>query len=121
MVVDELHLRALARNNQLFCRTQRREHALVGNIFPPVAEIFSSERVPVRPAMPLSQMQGKNPIVLDIDPTEDVGLNIEFRIVRHKTRIAIDDHDSRVFGAAEDHPHRAAVLARYFDLHDPRV
>ena len=61
--------------------------------------------------MPLAQMQGEDPPVLDIDVLEDVRHEFELLVVADEARVAVDHHEARVLGPADQHVQLAARLA----------
>ena len=71
--------------------------------------------------MSLAQVQGKAAAEFVIDTRQDVGLQVEFRIIGHQARIAVDDHNPRILGAAEHNAEDAAVEAGRFDVHDAGI
>ena len=62
--------------------------------------------------MSLAQPQREDAPSLHIDAGENIGLQIEFRIVGHQAGVAVDDDDARVLRPSENDAHGAAVLAR---------
>ena len=61
--------------------------------------------------MPLAQVQGEDPAVLDLDVLEDVRHQLELFIVRDQPGIAVDHHEAGVLGPADQHVQLAAGLA----------
>ena len=57
-------------------------------------------------------MEGEDAALLDIDALGDVGDDLVVRRVADEPRIAVDDHEARVLGAAAENAQRAAVFAR---------
>ena len=76
------------------------QRLVVGDVLPPVAEVLAGERLAVRPLVPLAQMQGEDPAVLDLDVLQDVRHQLEILVVADQPRIAVDHHQAGVPAAA---------------------
>ncbi len=111
-VVEHLEFRRLAVHQQIARRPGRGQLPVVGDVIPVVAEILRGERMPVRPAVPLAQLEREHASVLDLEALHDVGNDVELPVVADQPRVAVDHQQARVAAAPDQRVERAAVLAR---------
>ena len=59
--------------------------------------------------MSLAKMECENSAVFDLETLQDIGDNIEILVIPHQAGIAVDGHQTDVFGARHQHLQTAAV------------
>ena len=102
-------------------RPARRELVVVGDVVPPVGEVRAGERRPVRPAMPLPEVEGEAPAALgDLDPLGDVGHEAVVSVEAHQPGVAVHEGQLRVLQGADQHPEIAPVDRRGLRGQDAR-
>ena len=106
--VEHLEFRPLSVRQHRDRQTAWRQVGIFRDVLEPVAEILGREGLPVRPFVPGPQPQRKHPVVLDIGRFENVGDEGERRRIGDEPRIAVDDHEPRVFRARHQHAQIAA-------------
>jgi hypothetical protein len=111
MGVGEGHFRRTAIGQQDLRRARGRDLPVADDVLPPVAEILAGEGMPVRPAMAGAEAKGEDPLLDILDRGEDVGLELEARVVADQPRIAVDGHHAHVLRSAHDQPHLPAMAA----------
>ena len=103
IVINHLEHRQLVIDAHDRWRAARTDQLIERDIFPVEAEILSRERLPVRPAMTGAQMQGKDPLVLDLDALQNIGSDIEVLVIGNQPGIAVDDHLAHILVTGHQH------------------
>src|SRR4029077_1150097 len=71
-LVDDVHLRRRAVDDQRRRQTVRGQGWIGGDVFPEIPEVLAGERRAVGPAMSGAQMKGEYPPVLDVEAGKDI-------------------------------------------------
>jgi len=79
--VEHFEARRMSADHQRRRQAGRRQHLVVGDIVPEIAEVVGRERCAVRPAMAGPQVDGEDPVVLDVDRFGDVGLQGQIALI----------------------------------------
>ncbi len=106
--VGELDTRLLAFWQQLTHQPGGREFGIERDVFVPVAEILRGEGFAIRPFMAFSEMEGEDPILVDIDGFGEIGGEGQVRRVADEAGIAVHHHEPRILGARHQHAQVAA-------------
>ncbi len=109
--VEDLEDRALVRRQKLGRKAARPEVGIHHVVFPAVAEILGRNRCAVRPAVPFTQAEGEDAVLVDREALQDVGVKLKVRVVGHETAVAVHRHEADVALAADDGADLAALPA----------
>ena len=109
--VDDLDLGGHALDHHFAWRAGGRKLLVIGDIFPVIAEVLRRERVTVRPAVALAQLESEDAPFLYREAFEDVGHKIVVLVIADKARIAVNGEQLHVLVAVDQHAPLAAVVA----------
>ena len=107
--IQHLEHRRFAAGGQLHRHTAAIKNLVVQHVIPAIGEILGRIGCPVRPAMPLAQVQGVDAVVHHIAGRQHVGLQLQLVVIAHQPGIAVDRDQPHIALPADDHPHRAAI------------
>ena len=110
-LVDDLELGRLAVDDHHPRRARGRQVLVVGDVLPPVAEVFRRKGTAVRPLVAAAQGEGKDATVVDLETFQDIGLQGEIRTIADQTGVAPNNHVADVLGPADQGSDVAAVFA----------
>ena len=124
-VVYDRDCRELAVDTQRGRRSGRRQHGVIGDVFPIVPEILRREGFAVRPFVPWSQIKREDAAPFDVDALQDIGFELQFAVELDQARIAVDDHQPDVFRTRHQCVQHAAVApdlaAAFLETGDVRI
>ena len=111
-LVDDLETRCLAVDQELGLQAEGRQALVVGHVLPVIAEVLGGEWMAVRPPVALAQVHGELAVAAHLEALQDVGHDLQVRVIGGETRVAVDRHHAHVLGFGHQETEGAAVAPR---------